>query len=151
MKRRKHCFVLCRGDLACSWFPLSHQTAWCCCCSCTQDFQAELCSQAEHAFVAVHSTAHFTVRLGLLLICSNSGCFLEFLTTFFFSFPVQNLLTSSILKMPVSEEDGSFHKTFAMPRNRPLASPLQVTKNTLICIYINVLYECVYVYIPNAF
>uniref|UniRef100_A0A8B9TAE9 Transcriptional activator Myb n=1 Tax=Anas platyrhynchos TaxID=8839 RepID=A0A8B9TAE9_ANAPL len=88
-----------------------------------------LCSQAEHAFVAVHSTAHFTVRLGLLLICSNSGCFLEFLTTFFFSFPVQNLLTSSILKMPVSEEDGSFHKTFAMPRNRPLASPLQHLNN----------------------
>ncbi|XP_068261361.1 transcriptional activator Myb isoform X6 [Nyctibius grandis] len=38
---------------------------------------------------------------------------------------VPNLLTSSILKMPVSEEDGSFHKTFAVPRNRPLASPLQ--------------------------
>uniref|UniRef100_A0A8B9TA21 Transcriptional activator Myb n=1 Tax=Anas platyrhynchos TaxID=8839 RepID=A0A8B9TA21_ANAPL len=40
-----------------------------------------------------------------------------------------NLLTSSILKMPVSEEDGSFHKTFAMPRNRPLASPLQHLNN----------------------
>ncbi|PKU30495.1 transcriptional activator hypothetical protein [Limosa lapponica baueri] len=40
---------------------------------------------------------------------------------------VPNLLTSSILKMPVSEEDGSFHKTFAVPRNRQLASPLQVT------------------------
>ncbi|KAM9195705.1 transcriptional activator Myb isoform 3-T3 [Mergus octosetaceus] len=42
---------------------------------------------------------------------------------------VPNLLTSSILKMPVSEEDGSFHKTFAMPRNRPLASPLQHLNN----------------------
>uniref|UniRef100_A0A8B9TAF4 Transcriptional activator Myb n=1 Tax=Anas platyrhynchos TaxID=8839 RepID=A0A8B9TAF4_ANAPL len=41
----------------------------------------------------------------------------------------ENLLTSSILKMPVSEEDGSFHKTFAMPRNRPLASPLQHLNN----------------------
>ncbi|XP_064025382.1 transcriptional activator Myb isoform X2 [Pogoniulus pusillus] len=40
-----------------------------------------------------------------------------------------NLLTSSILKMPVSEEDGSFHKTFAVPRNRPLASPLQHLNN----------------------
>lgn len=45
----------------------------------------------------------------------------------FSSFPVQNLLTSSILKMPVAEEDGSFHKTVAVPRNRPLTSPLQVT------------------------
>ncbi|XP_065691805.1 transcriptional activator Myb isoform X5 [Patagioenas fasciata] len=43
---------------------------------------------------------------------------------------VPNLLTSSILKMPVSEEDGSFHKTFAVPRNRPLASPLQHLNNT---------------------
>ncbi|XP_050750595.1 transcriptional activator Myb isoform X7 [Gymnogyps californianus] len=42
---------------------------------------------------------------------------------------VPNLLTSSILKMPVSEEDGSFHKTFAVPRNRPLASPLQHLNN----------------------
>ncbi|XP_074023254.1 transcriptional activator Myb isoform X6 [Numenius arquata] len=42
----------------------------------------------------------------------------------------ENLLTSSILKMPVSEEDGSFHKTFAVPRNRPLASPLQHLNNT---------------------
>ncbi|KAM6432838.1 transcriptional activator Myb isoform 3-T3 [Rhynochetos jubatus] len=40
-----------------------------------------------------------------------------------------NLLTSSILKMPVSEEDGSFHKTFAVPRNRPLTSPLQHLNN----------------------
>ncbi|XP_061845858.1 transcriptional activator Myb isoform X8 [Colius striatus] len=38
---------------------------------------------------------------------------------------VPNLLTSSILKMPVSEEDSTFHKAFAAPRNRPLASPLQ--------------------------
>ncbi|XP_030303350.1 transcriptional activator Myb isoform X7 [Calypte anna] len=42
---------------------------------------------------------------------------------------VPNLLTSSILKMPVSEEDGSFHKTFAVPRNRPPASPLQHLNN----------------------
>ncbi|XP_032538620.1 transcriptional activator Myb isoform X2 [Chiroxiphia lanceolata] len=42
---------------------------------------------------------------------------------------VPNLLTSSILKMPVSEEDGSFHKTIAVPRNRPLASPLQHLNN----------------------
>ncbi|XP_074780374.1 transcriptional activator Myb isoform X8 [Athene noctua] len=42
---------------------------------------------------------------------------------------VPNLLTSSILKMPVSEEDGSFHKTFAVPRNRALASPLQHLNN----------------------
>ncbi|XP_071404032.1 transcriptional activator Myb isoform X1 [Pithys albifrons albifrons] len=42
---------------------------------------------------------------------------------------VPNLLTSSILKMPVSEEDGSFHKTVAVPRNRPLASPLQHLNN----------------------
>ncbi|XP_075302788.1 transcriptional activator Myb isoform X7 [Opisthocomus hoazin] len=42
---------------------------------------------------------------------------------------VPNLLTSSILKMPVSEEDGSFHKTFAVPRNRPLTSPLQHLNN----------------------
>ncbi|XP_072188692.1 transcriptional activator Myb isoform X6 [Excalfactoria chinensis] len=41
----------------------------------------------------------------------------------------ENLLTSSILKMPVSEEEGSFHKTFAIPRNRPLASPLQHLNN----------------------
>lgn len=45
---------------------------------------------------------------------------------FLFSFSVQNLLTSSILKMPVSEDDDSFHKTVAVPRNRQLASPLQV-------------------------
>ncbi|XP_067398620.1 transcriptional activator Myb isoform X6 [Emydura macquarii macquarii] len=42
----------------------------------------------------------------------------------------ENLLTSSILKMPVSEEDDSIHKTFAVPRNRPLASPLQHLSNT---------------------
>uniref|UniRef100_A0A8C3J755 Transcriptional activator Myb n=1 Tax=Calidris pygmaea TaxID=425635 RepID=A0A8C3J755_9CHAR len=42
---------------------------------------------------------------------------------------VPNLLTSSILKMPMSEEDSSFHKTFAVPRNRPLASPLQHLNN----------------------
>ncbi|XP_042743348.1 transcriptional activator Myb isoform X4 [Lagopus leucura] len=42
---------------------------------------------------------------------------------------VPNLLTSSILKMPVSEEESSFHKTFAVPRNRPLASPLQHLNN----------------------
>uniref|UniRef100_A0A803Y1V4 Transcriptional activator Myb n=1 Tax=Meleagris gallopavo TaxID=9103 RepID=A0A803Y1V4_MELGA len=42
---------------------------------------------------------------------------------------VPNLLTSSILKMPMSEEEGSFHKTFAVPRNRPLASPLQHLNN----------------------
>uniref|UniRef100_A0A8C9N8Q4 Transcriptional activator Myb n=1 Tax=Serinus canaria TaxID=9135 RepID=A0A8C9N8Q4_SERCA len=41
---------------------------------------------------------------------------------------VPNLLTSSILKMPVSEDDDSFHKTVAVPRNRPLASPLQPCK-----------------------
>ncbi|XP_005280373.1 transcriptional activator Myb isoform X11 [Chrysemys picta bellii] len=40
-----------------------------------------------------------------------------------------NLLTSSVLKMPVSEEDESIHKTFAVPRNRPLASPLQHLSN----------------------
>ncbi|XP_006123930.2 transcriptional activator Myb isoform X7 [Pelodiscus sinensis] len=43
---------------------------------------------------------------------------------------VPNLLTSSVLKMPVSEEDESIHKTFAVPRNRPLASPLQHLSNT---------------------
>ncbi|XP_033916557.1 transcriptional activator Myb isoform X5 [Melopsittacus undulatus] len=43
---------------------------------------------------------------------------------------VPNLLTSSILKMPVAEEDGSFHKTVAVPRNRPLTSPLQHLNNT---------------------
>ncbi|XP_015713929.1 transcriptional activator Myb isoform X5 [Coturnix japonica] len=42
---------------------------------------------------------------------------------------VPNLLTSSILKMPASEEEGSFHKTFGIPRNRPLASPLQHLNN----------------------
>ncbi|XP_058657926.1 transcriptional activator Myb isoform X5 [Ammospiza caudacuta] len=42
----------------------------------------------------------------------------------------ENLLTSSILKMPVSEDDDSFHKTVAVPRNRPLASPLQHLNNT---------------------
>nr|P01103.1 RecName: Full=Transcriptional activator Myb; AltName: Full=Proto-oncogene c-Myb [Gallus gallus]AAA48962.1 c-myb protein [Gallus gallus] len=42
---------------------------------------------------------------------------------------VPNLLTSSILKMPVSEEEGSFHKAFAVPRNRPLASPMQHLNN----------------------
>ncbi|XP_057263913.1 transcriptional activator Myb isoform X1 [Pezoporus wallicus] len=42
---------------------------------------------------------------------------------------VPNLLTSSILKMPVAEEDGSFHKTVAVPRNRPLTSPLQHLNN----------------------
>ncbi|XP_071292252.1 transcriptional activator Myb isoform X4 [Agelaius tricolor] len=44
--------------------------------------------------------------------------------------PVSNLLTSSILKMPVSEDDDSFHKTVAVPRNRPLASPLQHLNST---------------------
>ncbi|KAL9863808.1 transcriptional activator Myb isoform 2-T2 [Geothlypis trichas] len=43
---------------------------------------------------------------------------------------VPNLLTSSILKMPVSEDDDSFHKTVAVPRNRQLASPLQHLSNT---------------------
>uniref|UniRef100_A0A8C3NMX5 Transcriptional activator Myb n=1 Tax=Geospiza parvula TaxID=87175 RepID=A0A8C3NMX5_GEOPR len=43
---------------------------------------------------------------------------------------VPNLLTSSILKMPVSEDDDSFHKTVAVPRNRPLASPLQHLNTT---------------------
>ncbi|KAF4796288.1 Transcriptional activator Myb [Turdus rufiventris] len=43
---------------------------------------------------------------------------------------VPNLLTSSILKMPVSEDDDSFHKTVAVPRNRPLTSPLQHLSNT---------------------
>ncbi|XP_019405771.1 PREDICTED: transcriptional activator Myb isoform X3 [Crocodylus porosus] len=38
---------------------------------------------------------------------------------------VPNLLTSSILKMPVSEEDSSLHRQFAVPRNRPLGNPLQ--------------------------
>ncbi|KAM9155939.1 transcriptional activator Myb isoform 2-T2 [Pangshura tecta] len=42
---------------------------------------------------------------------------------------VPNLLTSSVLKMPVSEQDESIHKTFAVPRNRPLASPLQHLSN----------------------
>ncbi|XP_023780394.1 transcriptional activator Myb [Cyanistes caeruleus] len=42
---------------------------------------------------------------------------------------VPNLLTSSILKMPVSEDDDSFHETVAVPRNRPLASPLQHLNN----------------------
>ncbi|NXA47099.1 MYB protein, partial [Nothocercus julius] len=42
---------------------------------------------------------------------------------------VPNLLTSSILKMPVSEEDGGFHKPFAVPRNRPLPNPLQHLNN----------------------
>ncbi|XP_061234094.1 transcriptional activator Myb isoform X1 [Neopsephotus bourkii] len=42
---------------------------------------------------------------------------------------VPNLLTSSILKMPVAEEDDSFHKTVAVPRNRPLSSPLQHLNN----------------------
>ncbi|XP_044864467.1 transcriptional activator Myb isoform X5 [Mauremys mutica] len=42
---------------------------------------------------------------------------------------VPNLLTSSVLKMPVSEQDESIHKTFAVPRNRPLASPLQHLNN----------------------
>uniref|UniRef100_A0A8C3NT16 Transcriptional activator Myb n=1 Tax=Geospiza parvula TaxID=87175 RepID=A0A8C3NT16_GEOPR len=42
----------------------------------------------------------------------------------------ENLLTSSILKMPVSEDDDSFHKTVAVPRNRPLASPLQHLNTT---------------------
>ncbi|XP_021248920.1 transcriptional activator Myb isoform X5 [Numida meleagris] len=42
---------------------------------------------------------------------------------------VPNLLTSSILKMPASEEEGSFHKTFPVPRNRQLASPLQHLNN----------------------
>ncbi|XP_039387403.1 transcriptional activator Myb isoform X6 [Mauremys reevesii] len=42
---------------------------------------------------------------------------------------VPNLLTSSVLKMPVSEQDESIHKTFAVPRNRPLAGPLQHLSN----------------------
>ncbi|XP_074920076.1 transcriptional activator Myb isoform X9 [Chelonoidis abingdonii] len=42
---------------------------------------------------------------------------------------VPNLLTSSVLRMPVSEQDESIHKTFAIPRNRPLASPLQHLSN----------------------
>uniref|UniRef100_A0A8C8SVV4 Transcriptional activator Myb n=1 Tax=Pelusios castaneus TaxID=367368 RepID=A0A8C8SVV4_9SAUR len=41
-----------------------------------------------------------------------------------------NLLTSSVLKMPVSEEDDSIHKTFPVPRNRPLTSPLQHLSNS---------------------
>lgn len=102
-----------------------------------------VCGGAQHC--SLHSQARFAFNMFKFRLFSWVP------DNIFFSFPVQNLLTSSILKMPVSEEDGSFHKTFAMPRNRPLASPLQVTKNTLICIYINVLYECVYVYIPNAF
>ncbi|XP_074844844.1 transcriptional activator Myb isoform X1 [Carettochelys insculpta] len=43
---------------------------------------------------------------------------------------VPNLLTSSVLKMPVSEEDESIHRAFAVPRNRPVASPLQHLSNT---------------------
>ncbi|XP_037247620.1 transcriptional activator Myb isoform X2 [Falco rusticolus] len=43
---------------------------------------------------------------------------------------VPNLLTSSILKMPVSEGDSSFQKTVTVPRNRPLASPLQHLNST---------------------
>ncbi|KAM8809670.1 transcriptional activator Myb isoform 1-T1 [Eudromia elegans] len=42
---------------------------------------------------------------------------------------VPNLLTSSILKMPMSEEDSGFHKPFAVPRNRPLPNPLQHLNN----------------------
>lgn len=87
--------------------------------------------------MAVPTIACFTVRLSLLLVHSDLGGFLKYLKTFFFSFLVQNLLTSSILKMPMSEEEGSFHKTFAVPRNRPLASPLQVTKHTLVCMYVD--------------
>uniref|UniRef100_A0A803Y8J3 Transcriptional activator Myb n=1 Tax=Meleagris gallopavo TaxID=9103 RepID=A0A803Y8J3_MELGA len=57
-----------------------------------------------------------------------SAYFHTFLKNFFL-FVCFNLLTSSILKMPMSEEEGSFHKTFAVPRNRPLASPLQHLNN----------------------
>ncbi|XP_019382953.1 PREDICTED: transcriptional activator Myb isoform X3 [Gavialis gangeticus] len=48
---------------------------------------------------------------------------------------VPNLLTSSILKMPVSEEDSSLHRQFAVPRNRPLGNPLQKGKRRVLCEY----------------
>lgn len=94
-------------------------------CSCKAKSQGHLavCSSS----VAVPSVATSALSLSLLTIHSNSGCSQKLLKTFFlFSFSVQNLLTSSILKMPVSEDDDSFHKTVAVPRNRQLASPLQV-------------------------
>ncbi|XP_059569296.1 transcriptional activator Myb isoform X3 [Alligator mississippiensis] len=48
---------------------------------------------------------------------------------------VPNLLTSSILKMPVSEEDSGLHRPFAVPRNRPLGNPLQEGKRRVLCEY----------------
>ncbi|XP_038597352.1 transcriptional activator Myb isoform X4 [Tachyglossus aculeatus] len=43
---------------------------------------------------------------------------------------VPNLLTSSVLMMPVLEEEDSVLKAFAAPRNRSLAAPLQHLSNT---------------------
>ncbi|XP_001509978.1 transcriptional activator Myb isoform X2 [Ornithorhynchus anatinus] len=43
---------------------------------------------------------------------------------------VPNLLTSSVLMMPVLEEEDSVLKAFAAPRNRSLATPLQHLSNT---------------------
>ena len=121
---------MCRGGLAYAWVCASPRLF------CVAVSVALGSLRLSAAFVAVLSIACFTVRLSLLLEHSNSGGFLKYLKAFFFfSFLVQNLLTSSILKMPVSEEEGSFHKAFAVPRNRPLASPLQVTKHTL-CMYV---------------
>uniref|UniRef100_A0A6I8NID3 Transcriptional activator Myb n=1 Tax=Ornithorhynchus anatinus TaxID=9258 RepID=A0A6I8NID3_ORNAN len=42
----------------------------------------------------------------------------------------ENLLTSSVLMMPVLEEEDSVLKAFAAPRNRSLATPLQHLSNT---------------------
>lgn len=103
----------------------------CCYFSCTWELKAEccICGSAHHCWL--HNQAEFAFST------YEFRWFSSIPENIFFSFLVQNLLTSSILKMPVSEEDGSFHKTFAVPRNRPLASPLQVTKHTLLHMYVD--------------
>ncbi|OWK01981.1 hypothetical protein Celaphus_00019013 [Cervus elaphus hippelaphus] len=43
---------------------------------------------------------------------------------------VPNILTSSVLMTPVSEDEDNVLKAFTVPKNRSLASPLQVAQNT---------------------
>lgn len=46
----------------------------------------------------------------------NFKCFLS----------LQNILTSSVLMTPVSEDEDNVLKAFTVPKNRPLVGPLQV-------------------------
>ncbi|XP_029452473.1 LOW QUALITY PROTEIN: transcriptional activator Myb [Rhinatrema bivittatum] len=43
---------------------------------------------------------------------------------------VPNLLTSSVLMLPLADKDDSLHKSFLGPRSRPLTSPLQQLSST---------------------